>query len=47
MDDASFTDDTLLESEATLEAGGERVDLALDPIEGRGVVARGRSTAHR
>ena len=23
-------------------AGGERVDLALDPIEGRGVVARGR-----
>ncbi len=29
----------------TVGAGGERVDLALDPLEGRGVVARGGNGA--
>src|SRR5205823_12769971 len=29
----------------TAGAGGEQVDLALDPLEGRGVVARGGSGA--
>jgi fructose-1,6-bisphosphatase II len=35
----------LLPAGATIGAGGEPVDLALDPLEGRGVVARGGSGA--
>jgi fructose-1,6-bisphosphatase II len=35
----------LLPAGATIGDGGERVDLALDPLEGRGVVARGGSGA--
>jgi fructose-1,6-bisphosphatase II len=34
-------DDAQLPVGATVGAGGEEVDLALDPLEGRGVVARG------
>jgi fructose-1,6-bisphosphatase II len=34
-------DDAFLPAGAVVGAGGEEVDLALDPLEGRGVVARG------
>ena len=36
---------TELAAGATIGAGGDKVDLALDPLEGRGVVARGGSGA--
>ncbi len=36
---------TQLAAGATIGAGGDKVDLALDPLEGRGVVARGGSGA--
>jgi fructose-1,6-bisphosphatase II len=36
---------TDLAAGATIGAGGDKVDLALDPLEGRGVVARGGSGA--
>ncbi len=38
-------EDSPLRSGETLGAGGEEVDLALDPLEGRGVVARGGNGA--
>jgi fructose-1,6-bisphosphatase II len=38
-------DDAQLPVGATVGAGGEEVDLALDPLEGRGVVARGGNGA--
>jgi fructose-1,6-bisphosphatase II len=38
-------DSKLLAPGEIVGAGGERVDLALDPLEGRGVVARGGSGA--
>jgi fructose-1,6-bisphosphatase II len=38
-------DDASLSPGATLGAGGGEVDLALDPLEGRGVVARGGNGA--
>jgi fructose-1,6-bisphosphatase II len=38
-------DDSLLRGGAEIGAGGEEVDLALDPLEGRGVVARGGNGA--
>src|SRR5947207_7123649 len=34
-------EDSPLRTGETIGAGGEEVDLALDPLEGRGVVARG------
>ena len=41
----SFDDTTGLAPGSTLGAGGPAVDLALDPLEGRGVVARGGNGA--
>jgi fructose-1,6-bisphosphatase II len=38
-------DSEYLPSNAVVGAGGEEVDLALDPLEGRGVVARGGNNA--
>jgi fructose-1,6-bisphosphatase II len=36
-----YEEDETLSSETEIGTGGEKVDLAIDPLEGRGVVARG------